>query len=185
MPSAVGDILRDTQLTKSDRQAGFLMIKQRIVDRTLRGLDYKGAPFAPYSRKGPYYYYPSGPVGKQISAGRSKKSILGSVSRLHKIVAGGKKTSTGRGIKFEGGYAEFKSTLGRGVVDLTGPRAPHMLQQIQLIENGLAIYGDAADRAEGHNEGAGSLPQRRFFDASEKDIDDIAEFYLNRIVSRF
>ncbi|MGE5568542.1 MAG: hypothetical protein ACM3S5_05830 [Rhodospirillales bacterium] len=102
---------------------------------------------------------------------------------------------TGRTIRFES-YAAFKRWLGRTTVDLRSARAPHMLQGIIVKVAGLmsgsdrdefvsptsrttpatelvlGIYGEAADRATGHNTGdnaKASLPKRHFFGASAAD----------------
>lgn len=52
-------------------------------------------------------------------------------------------------------------------------------------EGVIGIYGNEADRAEGHNTGAGHLPKREFFGASAKDEDamgaDIEKMMAARI----
>lgn len=113
---------------------------------------------------------------------------------------------TGVSVKYES-YGDFKFRgLGRTNVDLTGPRAPHMLQALVVSVDGsqfgnrsdvplrglrepadsvaVGIYGEEADRAEGHNEGAGRLPRRRFVDATDEDMDTMAEMVADRIVRR-
>ena len=40
------------------------IVRSRIVQRTAMGTDMNGAPFAPYSVRGPVYIYPNGPVGR-------------------------------------------------------------------------------------------------------------------------
>ena len=144
------------------------VLKSRIVERTARGVDWQNRPFAPYSTKGPYYFYPNGAVGRKGSLSSRK----GSASRLQKKI-GGTLTRSRVGVKFDS-YAAFKAALGRSGVDLTGPRAPHMLQGIVVQGQGdtitVAIYGDEASRARGNNEGIpGRLPQRKFFAASPED----------------
>lgn len=166
--------------------------KSRILDRTMKGVDVNGAGFAPYSTNGPYYYYP----------GKASKNRSGAAGRFAKKVGG---TKTRLGVKFAS-YAAFKASLGRSVVDLMGPSAPHMLQAIVVrvagrtitdgfspsggdnrpIDGGvgaeaqgtIGIYGPEADRAEGHNTGAGHLPKREFFGFGAADeqavVDDIA-----------
>lgn len=137
--------------------------KTRILDRTARGVDLFNRAFAPYSTKGPYYYYP----------GKSSRTALGrraSASRFARKVGG---TRTKVGIKFAS-YAAFKSSLGRTAVDLLGPSAPHMLQGMVVKTTGptsglIGIYGPEADRAEGHNLGTRRLPKREFFGASPDD----------------
>ncbi len=138
--------------------------KTRILDRTSKGVDADGAPFAPYSTKGPYYFYP----------GRAAKNRRAAASRFARKTG---ETRTSVGVKYAS-YAAFKQALGRSVVDLMGPTAPHMLQAIVVRSGGggqgtIGIYGNEADRAEGHNTGAGHLPKREFFAFGEQDTADI------------
>lgn len=154
--------------------------KSRILERTQRGVDINGSPFAPYSRRGPFYYYP----------GKAAKSRSGAAGRFQRKVGG---TRTRLGVKFAS-YADFKASLGRGVVDLTGPNAPHMLQAIVVRARGAAegiigIYGSEADRAEGHNTGTGRLPRREFFGfgpadeaAANKDLEMILSTRIEKIL---
>lgn len=143
--------------------------KSRILDRTRRGVDINGQPFKPYSTN-LYYYYPA----------KFAKNRKAGVSRFHKKTDRFYGSRTALGIRFDGGYAAFKQSLGRANVDLTGPSAPHMLQEIAVKTTGrtsgtMGIYGAAADRAEGHNIGAGHLPKREFFGASLKDEELMSE----------
>lgn len=143
--------------------------RSRIIERTMQGVDVDGRPFAPYSTKGPYYYYPNGRVG---NAKFSSKQNKAAVNRLMKKIGnreaefmslpehvlkripgldenadtGARKTRSGMGIRFPS-YAAFKAALGRATVDLLGPRAPHMLQAIVVRINGAAT----ADRDVGVN----------------------------------
>lgn len=156
--------------------------KTRILERTARGVDINGSPFAPYSTKGPFYYYPARGLG-----GRQRKAAAGRKARQ----LGGQRTRLG--VKFAS-YAAFKAGLGRGVVDLLGPTAPHMLQAIVVAARGadngiLGIYGSEADRAEGHNTGFGHLPKREFFGfgasdeaAIQTDLDSIIGARLEKIL---
>lgn len=182
--------------------------QSRILERTERGLDYQGRPFAAYSSRGPYYYYPSGPVGQTRTA-QARKNGKAGVARMARLGLGGTRTRSGFGLRFSS-YRAFKlGYLGRSNVDLRGARAPHMLQQIVMqvgsvrvapgsqtgalgpsdrpqpaTRGTLGIYGEAGARAAGHNEGTRRLPQRRFFDMSDKDIDDAAELLLDRATAR-
>lgn len=179
--------------------------RSRILERTGRGVDYQGNPFAGYSTKGPYYYTPfSGgaagtPKQHKAAAGRFLKKIGGGTPAA--------RSRTGRSVKFPS-YDAFKRAIGRTGVDLRGPRAPHMLQAVVLLSGGIqvtgsqqastaprtrmqretrlvmAIYGEEAARAEGHNEGTSRLPKRRFFDASDSDLDRMLEDVYNRMVAR-
>jgi hypothetical protein len=147
--------------------------KTQTLERTERGVDADGRAFAPYSEKGPYYYNPSsrngGPKPKQAAAAKRLLKKIGGPG------SGGKVSQSGTSIKFAS-YAAFKRSLGRSGVDLTGPRAPHMLQAltVRVAEDGkgvvLGIYGDAAARAHGHQYGVpGKLPQRKFLGATPED----------------
>lgn len=169
-------------LTETDMLYILNRQKSRILERTQRGVDINGNAFAPYSTKGPYYYYPSHGLSvksRKAAAGRKAKQTGGTRTRL--------------GVKYSS-YGAFKSALGRGVVDLLGPTAPHMLQAIVVAARGtdsgiLGIYGSEADRAEGHNIGFGHLPKREFFgfgpddeEAILKDLDSIVGARLDKIL---
>lgn len=169
-------------------------LKANVLDRTSRGVDVEGRAFASYSTKGPYYYYPT----KLSARGRRAKNVLSAygrsghaaeaetlateqgsrrraAQRLHRKL-GKEGTRTRVGIKFES-YAAFKRALGRFLVDLTGPRAPHMLQglMVRALDGAvgfvLGIYGEPALRARGHQEGNPkcNLPQRKFLGATQDD----------------
>jgi hypothetical protein len=202
--------------------------RSRIIERTLRGVDVDGSPFEPYSTAGPYYYYPQGPghgFTGPMTRDQSKRHLQarkGAVRRLLHITGdvtanrseymgyegiGGVKTRSGVGIRFES-YADFKASIGRAGVDLTGPRAPHMLQAITVAVNdrdlgtsdsstagsapaqafSLGIYGEAAGRASGHNTGLNprwkGKHQRYFFGASAGDLKDIVGDIYARMMAR-
>lgn len=158
----------------------------RILERTARGVDVNGRPFAPYSKNGPYYYNPNGRLGPAGRAKLSEKQQKDSAKRMQGKI-GGSLSRTGRTVKFPS-YAAFKQWLGRSGVDLTGPRAPHMLQALTAKASGvdvtLGIYGTAAARATGHNFGARHLPQRRFFGASADDAKQMVKDIYVRIKAR-
>jgi hypothetical protein len=127
--------------------------RSRILERTANGVDVDGAPFEPYSTKGPYYFYPNGRVGKnKASVTRNKAAVSRLLRRLAgtgglidemggKSGSGGSRTRGGEGIKFDS-YADFKRSLGRLGVDLRGPRAPHMLQAIAIGTGIERVVGD-------------------------------------------
>lgn len=176
--------------------------RSRILERTARHIDAEGRPFAQYSSKRPYYYYPTGKVRR---AGLSIKQRQAQSGRMARQLGAAK---TRLGIKFPGGYREFKlQGLGRSGVDLRGPRQPHMLASMLLKvgavtdRGGLALasvgaygqpaneirlgfYGEEAIRAKGNNEGAGRLPRRRFFAASRQDIQFMQQDIGSRIAAR-
>lgn len=197
--------------------------RTRVLARTARGVDVNETAFAPYSTRGPYYYYPgkdaknrgaavtrfARQVGLKTRAGKTNTYRVTrtrvSASRLGEKKAWAQRTRLG--IKFSS-YAAFKASLGRAFVDLRGPRAPHMLQGIIVRVRDfvlgnettvspdpnstkepantitLGIYGEEAERAEGHNTGAGRLPKRRFFGASEQDKIDMINDIVNRAIAR-
>lgn len=165
--------------------------RTRILERTARGVDFEEKPFAPYSANGPYYYYPSTQRGRSffpaeralraIWAGRSTfraeyfKVLDAAAKRFARKTTPNGGTTKGSAVKYES-YAAFKAALGRKTVDLTGPRAPHMLQALLVrvhgaLEGAIGIYGHEAVRASGHHDGnpKTKLPRRRFLGASEAD----------------
>ncbi|MCC6591603.1 MAG: hypothetical protein IT168_33260 [Bryobacterales bacterium] len=173
--------------------------RSRILDRTGRGLDVDGKQFKPYSEKGPYYYNPNGRLGalqKQIGDKSQKaaaKRFLGKITTAAERSKSGSPTTsrTGRTVRFES-YAAFKKWLGRSVVDLRGPRSPNMLGGLTVKASGnsgdvrlaIGIYGDAAKRANGHNTGTGTVPQRRFFGVSKRDLSAMVADVRARIRAR-
>ncbi|CAB4130862.1 hypothetical protein UFOVP130_40 [uncultured Caudovirales phage] len=197
--------------------------KTRILERTLSGRDVDGRPFEPYSQNGPYYYYPNGRVGRtKIEASKNKAAVSRFLRKINRHSAeaemfgadtgtGGRKTRDGQGIRFES-YADFKASLGRGGVDLRGPRAPHMLQAIavgvgiaRVVSNTepvigindnpapanevtIGIYGDEAGRATAHNTGNNprwkGKHQRKFFGVSTADIAAMGKDIIGRCEAR-
>lgn len=145
-------------------------------------MDVEGHPFAPYSTKGPYYYNPH--AGR---ANTSAEQRRGAAKRLRKTLGEGGVTRSGY-LRFDS-YAAFKRSLGRTNVDLTGPRAPHMLQALTVQATGntelrLGVYGAKAVLANAHNEGGRHLPQRKFFGASGADVREMAREIGERIAAR-
>lgn len=175
------------------QNADLLMIgnyfKTATLERTARGIDVDGRTFASYSTKRAYYWNPYS--GNKRQSGTRKKQNA-AMNRMIKKLGGSTKTGiirdpvtgkavahrsgTGTSIRFAS-YDAFKRSLGRSNVDLTGPRAPHMLQAltVRVAEDGkgviLGIYGEAAGRAKGHQNGnpARGLPQRKFLGATPED----------------
>lgn len=189
---------KNTIVTVGD--LGFAMDQQagRILDRTAIGIDFDEGTFAPYSEHEPYYYYPEGVTGK---AAEAHLTHVHSLTKPHG-------TRTAKGIRYVS-YGAFKRALGRFVVDLLGPVAPHMLEQFQMEINGayswyrrgerdwnsgvepgkyvtLQILGDKGRIAAGHNEGnpAKHLPERKFFAISASDQERIFEDVRRRIYMR-
>lgn len=155
------------EVKSSDIQYAGERQKTRMLERTARGVDVNETPFAPYSEKGPYYWYANTGGNKATSAGRTHKKI-------------GAGTRTTLGIKFAS-YAAAHAAFGSGVVNLFGLHgAPHMLQAVIVKVAGigltLGVYGDEAKRASGHNTGIpGKLPRRYWFGASSADLEAMSK----------
>lgn len=179
----LGKFVKDLEPIEEDFFYAGNRQKSRILGRTERGVDVNEQPFAAYSTKGPYYWYPDRNL-KNRGAARNRffKTTAGQYGHIHAGVA---KTRTG--VKFPS-YAAFKAELGRAFVDLTGPRAPHMLQAIVVIFRAgllvIGIYGDEGKRASGHNTGTKTLPRRHFFGASASDKTAMAKDLLYRAKQR-
>ena len=182
--------------------------RTEILLLTERGLDYEGRPFADYSNRRPYYHYPNGRVGASAAIVNARRRLarVGLQSQFIDDLTERRQKSASRfflktgkvgkrtplGIKYEGGYRQFKfEGLGRTTVDLTGPSAPHMLQELQVVLKpdgvALGIYGEAAGRAEAHNEGDPSrgIPQRRFLDVTEATLNPIVDRLVDRVLARW
>lgn len=183
--------------------------RSRILSRTERGEDVDGRPFAGYNTGRPYYYYPNGAAGAKRSDADLKRNKA-SVKRFANKVGRTKTavTRSGLGIRFPS-YDAFKRTyLGRGNVDLRGPRAPHMLQELVVragsseragfdrqisledhpapaTEFTVGIYGPAAARANGMNSEnrPKGMPRRHFIGSSERDNQALS-FEIARRVNR-
>jgi len=150
-------------------------------------------------------------IGDKTQKGAAKRFLSNITTKAQREKGGAPTVSrTGRTVKFES-YAAFKKWLGRAVVDLRGARSPHMLQAIAIKVGGyilggeqdaagvqsnsqqpatemrIGIYGDAAQRATGHNTGpdtGAAVPKREFFGASAADIKQMARDVLARIQAR-
>jgi len=183
------------RITQADATYALQRQRTRILERTARGVDVDGSPFKPYSTKGPYYYYPNGRVGTSKFSDRQNRAAASRLKRKLQrgsVVSDGgvKLTKSGKGLRFDS-YAAFKRWLGRSVVDLFGPRAPHMLQALVIrvtgspvTEGRIGIYGAEASRASGHQYGTKRLPQRRFLGASADDRKLVISDVLGRIKAR-
>lgn len=208
-----------------------LYLRERCLTRTEQGVDVEGNAFQDYSSVGPYYWNPSGQSGKREgetdkqhvarekrAATRMHKKLRGGYNvGVHEAARAGKTTAdtsphlsrSGRSICFPGGYKQFKQYLGRAGIDLTGPRAPHMLQaltvragQMELDGNvhsvgrnehtdpadtvALGIYDpEMAKRATAHQTGSNRrVPQRRFLGATDADAHECLELYGERVRGR-
>jgi hypothetical protein len=171
----------------------------RIRERTFQGVDVNGAPFAPYSTRSPFYFYPNRDAASgRTSEGRAARATA-SKNRHAKTGRIGVRTPTG--IRYES-YAAAKAAHGVSNVNLFGmEQHPHMLDAMLVKAGGaesslidaefakggssemnafeanqpctsmqLGFWGDEADRAKGHNEGTSKLPKREFFALNASDL---------------
>lgn len=178
------ELERAIEPTRDDVLAVLEWKRARVIELTGQGLDFEGLPFAAYSEKSPYTWYPAG----RHASGRTPKSKLDAAKRMRRKLGAGTVTESG-GIRFES-YGAFKRSLGRAGVDLTGPSAPHMLQELvsRVIGEGegrLGIYGtEKAAIAEYHNEGTPRMPKRRFLDTAAADVPVMTEILTRRVEAR-
>lgn len=188
------------------------IFRSRIRQRTFQGVDVNGAPFAPYSSKGPFYFYPNkGSATSRTSEGRKARATA-AANRHAKTGRIGIRTSTG--IKYES-YAAAKSAHGVSNVNLYGmEQHTHMLDTIIVKAGGAEItqaagefmntgsdlsafeqntpgrelsigfYGPEAERARGHNEGTAKLPKREFFALNQEDLQIAERAIAERMMIR-
>jgi len=159
------------------RAIGMRQLRRNLERVEQRGRDVNEAPFAPYSKKGPYYYYPQAAHRKTTS-----KQRRSAAKRLAGILRkGGAKSisvTSGGGIRFPS-YAAFKRSLGRSVVDLAGPHR-RMLSRVIVGEAKpdrvtISVLGAEAARAQGHQEGNPKmkLPRRKWLGFSPKERTEV------------
>lgn len=191
-----GDLLKAGQLFRSN-----------IRQRTLAGTDANGAPFAPYSQRGPYYFYPN-----RDSAGGNRAARATAAKNRHSATGGvGRRTPLG--IRYDS-YAAAKAAHGVANVNLFGmEQHPHMLDTMLVKAGGvedagafegfdfssefeafeqnqaatqleLGFYGDEAARAQGNNEGTANLPARNFFALNADDLAIAEQAIGERILAR-
>lgn len=180
------DLTGALEVRASDLRYAAERQRSRILERTAKGLDVDDKPFAPYSTAGPYYHYPArGPARGKAAAARLFRQITRNQPKSETTNT----WRTGTGLRFAS-YADFKRSLGRSTVDLTGPRAPHMLQALIVSdvtdsEFRLGVYGaEEAARGSGHNAGTRRLPRRHWFGMSAADVADAANDLAGRIDRR-
>ncbi len=187
--------------------------RSRIRRRTQEGVDVDGVPFAPYSTNGPYYLYVNGAVGIARGGTPETRKARATASRNRHIKTGRIGVRTPFGIKYES-YAAAKTAHGRANVDLYGlQQHTHMLDTMMVRAGGsevngvageldfgsefeafeniapatelqIGFYGPEAARAQGHNEGTGKLPRRRFFVLSTDDIQIGERMLGERMIAR-
>lgn len=181
---------RGAKATTEDALTLALRGVSMILALTEQGKDYTGKPFAPYSTKGPVYVYPN-------SAGKAGSKRQAAAQRFAKKLGAENSFSRSRiGLKFDS-YADYKRSLGRSTVDLSGPKN-RMLRAIKVRCNGteleqrakpgfnqtpateftIGIWDEAlAVIGAAHNSGAKTgrghkvtLPKRRFLDLSRASM---------------
>jgi hypothetical protein len=173
------------------------IFRSRIRQRTFQGIDVNGAPFAPYSQRGPFYLYPNRESASGRTAAGKAARATAAKNRHQKTGRIGVRTATG--IKYAS-YAAAKAAHGVATVNLYGmEQHTHMLDtmlvkcggfvldstgegldfgsELQAFEQGapasqltLGFYGPEAERAKGHNEGTAKLPKREFFALNQEDL---------------
>jgi len=204
----VGDCLLLGQIARS-----------QIRKRTFSGVDSEGASFAPYSTKGPYYFYPNGDVGSTRGGSAAVKHARATAAKNRFAKLGGAKgvgVRTPYGIRYES-YAAAKAAHGADGVNLFGmEQHSHMLDAIIVRAGGaeidqaggefldissddeldafaqgsrsneffIGIYDERSDRGRGHNEGAGHLPRRHWFDLNAGDYALMKPVLINRMRTR-
>lgn len=203
-----GDLLMLLQIQRSN-----------ILKRTSQGIDKDGKAFHPYSNKGPYYWYPSKSkdrANRKRTARQLARKLVGILdAKEQRKRQNGKRAipfggiTPGGAIKFRN-YGEFKTSLGRTVVDLRGPSAPHMLQAL-LVRAGstiikpnrqrnieaknmkfptsvgrIQIFGSEGDRAAAHMRGRTKkrLPRRNFLGANNKELKILMNILIDRMQVR-
>lgn len=201
--------IEDFEPTEGDCILGAQVQRSRLLRRTENGTDYSGAPFAAYNKSRVFYYYPNGAVGKQRSSTELSSAKAGVRRFANKVGrTKGAITRSKLGIRFNS-YDDFKHTyLGRDQVDLRGPRAPHMLQELVCRAGGtevagdqsvsadanetpqneftIGIYGEASDRASGINSESRppGMPRRQFLGSTEEDNRYLTELIAGRARAR-
>lgn len=200
-----------TTVTTGDLLFVGQVFRSRIRRRTAQGIDVNGAPFAPYSTRGPYYFYANrDSTSGRTAAGRAARAKA-AANRHRKTGKIGVRTATG--IKYES-YSAMKAALGRTGVDLYGAEQhTHMLDtmlvkaggsQVDATVDGLdfgsslvafesaepctqmtiGFYGPEAERAKGHNEGTSKLAKREFFALSTEDLKLGEKAVADRLAAR-
>ena len=132
--------------TEGDALYAGQVLRSRIVQRTQSGVDVEGAPFAEYSPG-----YRKQKIKKLDSA--SPVNLFGFEQHPHMMNA---MVVLTEGLRLEGGESAAEN-------------AGANLEPAQYVE--IGFYGEEAERAKIHNEGTGKMPQRRFFDATQEDLD--------------
>ena len=143
-----------TSVTTGDQLYIGQMFRTRIRQRTNEGIDTNGAPFVPYSTKGPYYFYPNaGAVGNvRGPLASTDPGMRASVWKARSTAARNRYSKTGKvgtrtpvGIKYAS-YAEAKAVHGRSTVDLYGMEQHiHMLDTMVVQAGGTQINYDEPD----------------------------------------
>ncbi len=217
--TAIKQYFRSFVPTQGDLLMLLQLQRSIILKRTSQGIDKNGKAFEPYSTKGPYYWYPSKSKersNRKRTVRRLARKLVGvlNAKEQRKQQKGRKDTpfggiTPGGAIKFRN-YGEFKTSLGRTMVDLRGPSAPHMLQAL-LVRAGsttikpqrqrnieaknmklptsvgrIQIFGPEGERAAAHMRGRTKrrLPRRNFLGANNKELKILMGILIDRMQVR-
>ena len=174
--------------------------RARIRNRTFSGVDVDGASFAPYSTKGPYYFYPNRDAAGSIrGASEAVKASRATAAKGRHAATKRLGVRTPYGIRYAS-YAAAKAAHGVANVNLYGmEQHPHMLDKMVVRAGGMeadmsmeglgiggemdafdqvvpehsftiGFYGDEAARAKGNDKGTSNVPQRHFFALNAEDV---------------
>lgn len=129
-------------------------VRALIVQRTLSGRDIHGRPFTPYSTTPIYVSVDNRPPG-------------------YPKPSGGRKSRTGRSVYYEGGYAQYKTSIGRGVrpqLSISQETLGDIKHRVTAPDRAILRFQtkESENKAAGHHFGSGNLPQREFFDIGEQ-----------------
>lgn len=200
--SSLVDYLRVIQVAAQPTEGDLIYALGRQVERiqirTEQGMDYRGAAFAPYSPRGPYYFSPFR---------RGSRLQRQQVALHHSRFYGGERKRGSTAVKYAS-YAAFKAARGVSVPDLGGMEGS-LLPNIMVNVGGMhrageassvsldsypipASYGElgiysqpAARIAQAHNDGVpGRLPQRSFIGVSDEDGEAIQTDIAERVQAR-
>jgi hypothetical protein len=125
-------------------------VKSLIVQRTLAGRDIYGRPFTAYSTKPAYISIENRPPG-------------------YPKPKGGRTSRTGKSMYFEGGYAEYKAGLGRGIrpqLSVSESMLHDIRSRVLSHDRAILFYQGrlSAAKAATHHLGHGDVPARPHFD---------------------
>jgi hypothetical protein len=140
------EIVRLSTITAGDLLYIGQFFRARILERTSKGVDVNGAPFTPYSTRGPYYFYPNANSAGSVRGylAPSDKGILADVQHARSTAAKNRFAKTGGigkrtpyGIRYDS-YAAAKAAHGDSTVNLFGmTQHTHMLNTMMVRAGGV------------------------------------------------